>query len=206
MSDQCALAEFDTNNQQKNNSRFSRSRQMVDSLRREFVYSEKRARDFLFQEIEATLRNNRTRPIVSRLAREAAARARQRATEAAYDFSNWDTAGKATINAMLAAGALLSNNGSPIPLTVAAQATEVAGLTEDYRDTTEAYLLETLIRRLGNVSARDHTALAHALFRQFDRTVPIDDLEDRVVMLLARLSERIALAEGGTYCILDNPS
>jgi hypothetical protein len=177
---------------------------MVHSLRREFVYSEKRARDILFQEIEAILREGRPPMTVSRLTREAAARARKRARQAGYEFSNWDTACKATINAMLAAGALLSHEGRPIPLSVAAQAADVAGLAGDYVDITEAYLLEVLIRRLGDVTARDHTALAHALFRQFDPSVPIEDLEDRVVMLLATLSNRVVLAEGGTYCILDD--
>jgi hypothetical protein len=57
-----------------------------------------------------------------------------------------------------------------------------------------------LIDRLRDVSTRDHTALAHALFRQFDRGVPLDDLEDRVVILLAQLADRVEL-DGDVYAI-----
>ena len=45
---------------------------------------------------------------------------------------------------------------------------------------TEAYLIEFLIAKLGDISIRDHKALAHALFRQFDPSVSMEDLEDRV--------------------------
>jgi hypothetical protein len=184
---------------------YSRSRQMVEFLRREFIYTEKRARDFLFREIESLLGGSGPLPM-AKLTREAAARAGQCAEQAGYGFSIWDTAARATVNAMLGARVLLACDTQPIPLTVAARATPVAGLAQDYRDVTEAYLLELLIRGLGDVTARDHTALAHALFRQFDRSVPMGDLEDRVVCLLARLSERVAVTEGGAYVALANPN
>jgi len=48
------------------------------------------------------------------------------------------------------------------------------------------------------VTVRDHRALAHVLFRQFDPEVPIGDLEDRVVILLARLADRVEL-QGDRY-------
>src|SRR5205823_5949164 len=185
---------------------FSRSRQMVEALRREFVYSEKRARDILFREIEAILNQDGAGLIVSRLTREASSRARHRAQEIGYELSNWDTAGKTTIHAMLGAGALLARNRQPIPFNIAAQATEACGLVENYQDITEAYLLEFLIRKLGDVTTRDHTALAHALFRQFDRNIPMEDMEDRVVVLLASLSDRIRLAGSGVYYALGSPS
>jgi hypothetical protein len=172
---------------------------MINALRQEFLYSEKRARDLLFSEIETILGQSSSPIIVSRLTREGAVRGKQRALQVGNDLSNWITAAKATINAMVAAGVMLTEDGQPIRLTIAAPGTEVAALAERFQDRTEAHLLEVIIRKLGDVSARDHTALAHALFRQFDRRVPIEALEDRLVMLLAGLSERIALAAGGDY-------
>jgi hypothetical protein len=80
-----------------------------------------------------------------------------------------------------------------VPRDITAQATPVAIVRDEFKDTTEAFLLEILIRRLGDVTVRDHRALAHVLFRQFDREVPIEDLEDRVVVLLARLADRVEL-------------
>jgi hypothetical protein len=174
--------------------RFARSRQMRDCLRSELLYSDKRPRDLLFNAVEDILQHGNPGPMMlSRLTREAASRARLDAERAGFDFQHWDTAAKAVLNAMLMAGVLQSADGTLILPGVAAHATVVAALRPDYRDATEAFLLEFLIRRLGDVSTRDHTALAHALFRQFDPTVLIEDLEDRVVILMARLAGRIEL-------------
>ena len=81
---------------------------------------------------------------------------------------------------------------------ITAQAAPVAGLRDDFRDRTEAFLLAVLIERLGDVTVRDHRALAHVLFRQFDPGVPVGDLEDRVVVLLAQLADRVDL-QGDRY-------
>jgi hypothetical protein len=186
-----------------------RSGQMVNCLRESFLYSEKRARDLLFDAIEQTLCLNRHEEpmILSRLTRRAAWAAQAVAQQTGYAFGNWDPASKAVLNAMLGAGVLLTPEGKAIRADVTAQATPVSGLKDGYRDLTEAYLVEFLIRKLGDVSTRDHKALAHALFRQFDPTISMEDLEDRVVLLLASLSDRIVLYQDGTYAVRgDTPS
>ncbi len=63
-------------------------------------------------------------------------------------------------------------------------------------------MIEFLIAKLGNISIRDHRALAHALFRQFDPSVSMEDLEDRVVLLLATLAGRVCLRQDGVYSIV----
>lgn len=172
---------------------------MGDLLRKEFLYSEKRARDVLFRVIEQidaeTSREGSDPPILSRLTREAAARAPLHAEESGFEFRHWETAAKAVVKAMLYAGVLLTSDGDPILPGITAQATPVAALKDRYQDLTEAFLLHTLIERLGDVTTRDHTALAHALFRQFDRGVPLEDLEDRVVILLAQLADAVELKD-----------
>jgi hypothetical protein len=184
---------------QTTNVGYSRSRQMVSALRREFLYSEKRVRDALFRVLADCVTVDGPPRTVSRLAREAALLGRRRAVEIGLDPVNWDIAAKATTNAMLGAGVLMDPNGVPIPWSISAQATAVTGLLPEYVDRTEAYLLEVLIRKLGDITSRDHTALAHALFRQFDRNVSMEELEDRVVVLLASLADRIGLGNGGSY-------
>jgi hypothetical protein len=186
----------------------TRSLQMINCLRDRFLYSEKRARDIVFRSLDDILLGSRTGSrhlIVSRLIREAATNARREAERIGFEFSNWDTVSRAVINAMLAAGVLLTDNDARIPAGIAALGTAIVGLKDDYRDRTEAYLLEFLIRNLGDVSTRDHRALAHALFRQFDRSIPMEDLEDRVAILLATLDGRVTLRENGTYSALGNP-
>jgi len=179
--------------------RFNRSRQMGDCLRKELLYCEKRPRDILFRMFEKivseTSDEGTDHKILSRLTRDAAVRAHQQAEESGFEFDHWETASRAVVKAMLCAGVLLTSGGEPIPPGITAQATPVAALKDRYRDITEAFLLQVLIDRLGDVTTRDHTALAHALFRQFDRGVPLEDLEDRVVILLAQLAGVVELAD-----------
>ena len=179
---------------------FARSREMAACLRRELLYSEKRSRDTLFQVIEAILTEQEQtgeHRIVSQLTREAEARA-QAQTPADADPVRWDVASKTVIKAMIGAGVLLRPDGRPVPAGITALATPVARVRDGFRDLTEAFLLEVLIERLDDVTVRDHRALAHVLFRRFDREVPIGDLEDRVVVLLARLADRVQL-QGDRY-------
>jgi hypothetical protein len=177
---------------------FTRSRQMADCLRRERLYSEKRPRDTLFQAIEEILREQQhtgERRILSRLTRDAAIRARDEAAGSDCRFTRWETASQAVAKAMLCAGVLLAEDGHPVSAGIEAQASHVSRVVDRYQDITEAFLLEVLISRLRDVTTRDHLALAHVLFRQFDRGVPIEDLEDRVVILLARLADRVELRD-----------
>jgi hypothetical protein len=168
---------------------------MADSLRAERLYSEKRPRDMLFRAIEEILKEQQPFRMLSRLTREAATRARLEGQRAGFEFTRWDTASKAVAKAMLSAGVFIAPDGRPIPAGITAQASHVARVLDGYQDMTEAYLLEVLIRRLRDVTTRDHLALAHALFRQFDHGVPLEDLEDRVVILLARLANRVELRD-----------
>jgi len=154
---------------------------MVDCLRQDLLYSEKRPRDFIFAAIEQLLSEQGDAPmILSRLKRDATARARELAQAGGLEFSNWETTGTAVIRAMIGAGALLTPEGDVVPPGVEALGTEVASVRGGYRDLTESFLLEYLITQLGDVTLRDHTPLAHALFRQFDPNVSMDDQEDRV--------------------------
>lgn len=182
----------------------SRSGLMIACLRENLLYSEKRARDLLFRAMERILEEKRPPAILSRLTREAAWQARTAASETGYVFHNWEPASRAVSSAMLNAGVLLDESGLPILPGLQAQAARVVRLEESFRDRTEAYLLEFLISKVGDVSTRDHKALAHALFRQFDPAVSMEDLEDRAVLLLARLSDRVRLGEDGVYSIMES--
>jgi hypothetical protein len=175
---------------------------MVQCLREGFVYSEKRVRDLLFTEIEELVASAGGPHMLSSLTREAAHRGRCAAESAGLPLSNWDTAAKAIVNAMLHAG-VFQTHGQVVMPGVAARASRITGLEEGFRDRTEAYLLEYLIRRLGNVKIQDHLALAHALFRQFDPRVRVSEIEDRVVTLMATLADRIVLRDDETYAPLE---
>jgi hypothetical protein len=168
---------------------------MADCLRKELLYSEKRPRDLLFKAIER---------ILSEHTAEAGAAARRQAEASGFEFRHWDTASRAVVRSMLCAGVLLTSDGSVIVPGITAQATVVSGLLDGYQDITEAFLLQFLIEKLEDVTTRDHTALAHALFRQFDPGIPVEELEDRVVILIAQLADRLDLC-GDRYCVRELP-
>src|SRR6267142_2882382 len=93
-------------------SRFGRSRQMADCLRSDLLYSEKRPRDLLFRVIEQIVAEHADDPVIlSRLTREAAARARQHAETTGFAFGHWETVSRAVVKAMLCAGVLLATDG-----------------------------------------------------------------------------------------------
>jgi hypothetical protein len=179
---------------------------MVHCLRESFMYTEKRVRDLFFSAIEGLVAEGSKAGspyILSKLTREAADLARGDGQRAGIQLSNWDMASKAVINAMLGAGVLLTDGKRTVTPGVAARAARIVALKDGHRDLTETYLLEFLIRKLGDVRINDHVALAHALFRQFDPSIPVGDLEDRVVILLATLADRITLRRDGLYAPLD---
>jgi hypothetical protein len=177
----------------------ARCAQMVQCLREAFVYSEKRPRDLLFDEIENLLDGP---PIMlSRLSREAARSAQKVSQASGVQCANWDIACKAVVNAMLGAHVFLTTDDRVVTAGVAARAALITGLRSHFREATEAYLLTLLIAGLGDVRIYDHVALAHALFRRFDQSVSIGEMEDQVVVLLAMLTDRVTLRDDGTYSV-----
>ena len=181
--------------QQQMSPRFARSRRMVQCLRQHRLYSEKRARDMLFEATEKLVSTQAERALVAHLPREAARMARQQAADVGYQFPNWTAASAAVTKTLLCSGSVLSTQREPIGFDVRSYAEPIGALRDDYRDRAEAFLLQVLLEQLGDVTLRDHTALAHALFRQFDPNVPMADQEDRVAILLARLADRIVITD-----------
>jgi hypothetical protein len=182
-------------------SEYARSAQMASALRTAFLYSEKRARDCVFAATETVLMTAAPAPTLAALIRLTLQAARDRARLIQYDLLNSETVTRAVFNAMLRADVLLDLDGNSIRVDLRAYATRVRSLAPDYRIQTEAFLLEFLIGALGDIGTRDHLALAHVLFRQFDPNVPMTDLEDRLVTLLAAMDDRLELSHSGLYSV-----
>ena len=178
--------------------RFARSAQMIDCLRREWLYSEKRPRDLLFAAIEDVMKQ-RSGMMVSQLAREATSLARERATAAGLTVDNWDATTRAVDE-------VAPRRGRAQPRAMARRSRSISRPRR--RRLAASHPTSSIVRRptcsrvsiarLGDVTTSDHRALAHALFRQFDARVSVEEMEDRVVILLAQLADRISLV-GDTY-------
>ena len=182
-------------------SEYARSAQMASALRTAFLYSEKRARDCVFAATETVLMTAAPAPTLAALIRSTLQAARDHARRIQYDLQNSETVTRAVFNAMLRADVLLGLDGKSIRVDLRAYATRVQSLTPEFRNQTESFLIEFLIRTLGDVRMGDHLALAHVLFRQFDPNVPLTDLEDRLVTLLAAMDDRIELSHSGLYSL-----
>lgn len=174
---------------------------MAAVLRGAFLYSEKRARDCVFVAAETALADLDTAPTLATLIRSTLQAARAHAALIQYELLNSETVTRAVFNAMLQADVLLGTDGHSIRVDLRAYAARVSSLAPDFRNETESFLLEFLIGSLGDVTARDHLALAHVLFRQFDPNVPVTELEDRLVTLLAGLNDRVELSRSGMYVV-----
>jgi hypothetical protein len=161
------------------------------------IFCEKRERDILLEALAELLK---TGPYpISRLRRElpkaAAALAKQRnvCTQTAFPrIVNF------FIKLLLMSGALKAPDGEVIPRNVGSDAARAASLADDATDLVESYLLEQILK-LSDVKDREHWQLALALFREFDQASPLDDKLDRIAVLIAGLSDRIALTNEGTY-------
>jgi len=102
------------------------------------------------------------------------------------------------IKLLLMSAALKGPDGEVIERNVRSEASKIASLTQDATDLVESYLLEQILKQ-SDVKDREHWQLALALFREFDQSVPLDDKLDRIAVLMAGLSDRIALTNEGTY-------
>ena len=93
----------------------------------------------------------------------------------------------------------LQGPAGPLAHSAAADGTEVVEISPTVEDDAEAYLIEYIIRDLGNVTEFEHSPLAHAVLRQFDTGADMGALKDRVAFLISRIAERVSLDESGTY-------
>jgi hypothetical protein len=178
---------------------YARSAQMAAALRGAFLYSEKRARDCVFIATETALANMEKAPTLASLIRSTLHAARAHAKKIQFELLNSETVTRAVFNAMLQADVLLGLDGQSIRVDLRAHAACVGSLSPDFRDETESFLLEFVIGAVADIRPRDHLSLAHVLFRQFDPNIPMADLEDRLALLLAGLSDRIELSPTGIY-------
>jgi hypothetical protein len=165
------------------------------------IFCEKRDRDILFEALARLLKESPS-PI-SRLRRElpkiAVEIAKERQLPDVPEF-------KRTVNfflkLLLMSGVLLNKDNKVIRRNLESEAASVARLDDSALDRAEQYLLEQIMKK-SDVKDREHWQLALAIFRQFDASVEIDGMLDRVAFLLVSLKDRFVLTEDGTYECVD---
>jgi len=160
------------------------------------IFCEKRERDIFFEALSRILEKS-PEPI-SRLRRELPKVAEGIAKERGVPSTDYRRIVNVFLKLLLVSGVLLGPNGSVIKRNVSAEAAPVAKLDSSAGDKVEQYMLEQILRK-SDVKDREHWQLALAIFRQFDQSVEIDGMLDRVATLIAALGQRFILTDDGTY-------
>jgi len=165
-----------------------RTEQMISCLKKRRIYSPKTIRDYIFKSLKETTTQSTLIPLsASQLNRQVCTTAQVQAKADGIAFDYWYAASDAVLEMMFAAGVLLDENKQPIRPSLQARGTRVHGIVPDFEDRCEAFLLEYLIKSLQDITQRDRTALAHALFKVDPKQKSIFDMQDRVDELLVQL-------------------
>ncbi|PSH02951.1 MAG: hypothetical protein CXZ00_14665 [Acidobacteria bacterium] len=176
---------------------------MQKCLKDRYIYSPKLIRDLIFAELRAGMTSLADKQLtVSQLLREASTQAEEKAQAEGVKFEFWRSATDGVLENLVAAQVLLDEHGRAIEPGPHARGTKVSGLSAEFENQCEGYLLEYLIVTLGDVSwPKDRTALAHALFKVGPTRKEVYELQDRVDELMALQKGRIVEKKDGTLSV-----
>jgi hypothetical protein len=179
-----------------------RTDQMIQCLKQRRIYSPKTIRDYVFSALrEATDQSSLIPLSASQLNRQVCSNAESKAKGDGVVYDYWYAASDALLEMMLGAGVLLDGEKRPIRPGLQARGTKVHNVAPNFEDCCEMFLLEHLIKTLGDVSLRDRTALAHALFKVDPKQKSIFDMQDRVDELLVKLQDRVSERSDGIFVL-----
>lgn len=154
-------------------------------------------RKYLFDAVELIFAEI-TEPITSsQLIVLARKKAKDSANNAGYNRSqNWEAIGDCFLRMMLSAKVLIKPDGTPILNGIGAYSKPVVKVLPDFRDLCEAFLLEHIIHKIGDIALNDVFALGLALYQKGgDDPTPKEEIIERTDILLQLLfdAERIAV-------------
>ena len=174
--------------------KYPRSRMMRASVQKAKLFNEKPIRDLLFKSVKQIVTRGRLQ--LSALRRTLAEESFP--ASGFTDKLKWDAQIYFFCRLLVFSGTL-QGPGGPLSHGAAADGTEVHEISPTVEDDAEAYLIEYIIRDVGNVTEFEHSPLAHAILRRFDPTMDMGALKDRVAFLISKISDRVTLDESGTY-------
>jgi len=175
---------------------YGRSAEFRKRLTDQGLFCEKRERDILLDALLRILEQS-PKPI-SKLRRELPKVAQDIANERGVCCADFKRIVNFFLKLLLMSRVLLSPGGEVIARSVSAEAAPVAEVDDSALDRMEQYMLEQILKE-SDVKDREQWQLAHAIFRQFDQSVEIDGMLDRVATLIAALGNRFILTDDGRY-------
>jgi len=174
-----------------------RTRAIEKALTAAGVYSKKPQRDRLFKALRSCLSSDGPRKTLLQLTREIR---REASAAAGGDFPFWHPATRGYVGMLLGAGALLDESGKCVRGGLFVGSSQIASFVESLEDTCEAFLLETAITRMADITDSDKVPLAHALFWDKDSS-DRDQIEDRLEQVLRLLEGRLNVTAGGVWYV-----
>lgn len=178
-----------------------RSDLMERVLRNRRIGSPAIPRKHLFDAVEEILKEDSdVQWTVVKLTDEARERAIKAAEKGGYTRpQNWYAISGCFMRMMVAAGALIKSDGTPISPGLKTASTVVKEPAPAFRDRCEAFLVEYIIKEMGDVTVEDDYQLGLCLFQQGGQDPkPRSEMVGRVSFLLGLLEEeeRIEEVEG----------
>jgi len=164
---------------------------MIERLKELHLYSPKTIRDYIFNAISASAKALTAPILVTAFMRQAVNEAEKQAKSDGVDYLHWHAASDGVLNLLLGAGVFLDCDQEPIRPGLKARGTKLSAIADNFEDKSETHMLEQLILHVGDVTLRDRTPIAHALFKVDPKKKSIFDIQDRVDELMALLADRL---------------
>jgi hypothetical protein len=178
---------------------------MIKCLKDRYIYSPKDIRDLFFRAFNEISPSLATEPLkAGAIAVAALNKAKEMALVEGIEYTYWPAAADAILEMMLAAGALERADGTTLKPSAHARAEKVSVIAPDFENRCEMFLLEFLVGKLGNVTVRDRTSLAHALLKVSPKEKQVFELQERVDELLLLLRDRMSEGQDGRL-VIDHP-
>ena len=178
-----------------------RTLQIKQCLKDAHLYSPKDVRELFFEALREIAPNLSSAPMTAgRVLGKALKRAKEVAAAQNVSFQNWSHAADGMLNTALAAGVLLGHEGgilNPSARTEMVSAIDTVHLV----DRCESFMLKYVIKALGDITVRDRTALAFALFKEAPSKTEVFEMQQRVDELLALLQGEVTEGKDGLFRI-----
>jgi hypothetical protein len=179
-----------------------RTQLIIKTLKEAGVYTPKPQRDALFSALRSCVVAEGEPKTLLQVSREIRTHASKNLDVGTADFPYWHPATEGFIGMLLGAGVLKDGSDSWVKEGLFARGSRIRSFKEPLEDTCEAFLLETAVKRVRDITKRDRIPLAHALFwggAYGDR----DKVEDRLQEVQQLLAERLFETQDGVWDVQD---
>jgi hypothetical protein len=179
-----------------------RTDQIIQCLKDAGIYAAKDIRDYIFKAAHAKVASSTPALSLAQLKRKTLVAAEEAAVSAGVSFKFWYVATESVFKLMLLAAVLVDENNLTVMLGARARLAKVTAIRPDFVSTCELFLLQYVLNKLQDITERDCTALAHALFKEAPSKTTRDKMLDQVDQLFEKLGDRLLEDDDGALSVV----